>query len=300
MSSLDPKQLTAFASVVMHGAFKPAAEELSLSLPAVSLRIKALEDELGRRLLVRGKNARPTPAGKMLMQHIQQSRLMEAGFLEALSGKSDWQSLEVAVNADSLASWFLPAIGPSLERMKLLLNLQVDDQDHTLSLLKSGEVVGCITTQSKAVAGCIAEPLGLMRYRCVASPLLRERLRVGLNARQPLGIHQLLSHPAICFNRKDGLQDQFLKMRFGVDSPNYTRHYVPAVDAFHQALTTGLGWGMEATIQHQQDFKAKKVVDLFPGYEVKLGLFWQHWSRESVHAARLTELVKKAARKYLT
>ena len=299
MKTLDPKQLAAFASVIEHGTFKAAAQSLNLTLPAVSLRLKSLEDELGRRLLIRGKNARPTPAGRMLMNYVQKSRLLEGEFFETLSGKSVWQSLEVAVNADSLASWFLPAVGPSLERMKLLLNLHVDDQDHTLALLKSGEVAGCVTTQSKAVAGCIAEPLGVMRYRCVASPQLRDQLRLGLSARQALGIHQLLCHPAVCFNRKDALQDQFLKLRFGVDTPQYPRHYVPAADAFHKALISGLGWGMEATIQHPNDYKVKNVVDLFPGFTVDLALFWQHWARESVHAARLTDVVKKAARKCL-
>ena len=294
---IDSKQLAAFVSVVSTGSFKAAANDLNLTLAAISLRVKALETSLGQRLLVRGKQNRPTAAGRALMNYHQQLRMLEADFAERLAPEATkLHALEIAVNADSIASWFLPGIKPHLDQLHLQLHLQVDDQEHTLALLKHGDVAGCVTTQKKAVAGCIALPLGSMRYRCVATPQLRDKLRSGKSS---LGIHQLLAHPAICFNRKDGLQDEFLRQHFGLKHANYPRHYIPAIDAYQYALLNSMGWGMQSTIQDNETFKSKRMIDLFPGRYIDVALFWQHWSRETSYAARLTQAIKKAAAKYL-
>src|SRR5690606_23585710 len=152
---IDPRQLDALAAVVEHGGFGPAARSLKLTLSAVSLRLKSLEDQLGQRLLVRGKRVRATPAGQALLGHVKQVRLMEADLLAGLRGGETragegWQSLSVAINADSVATWFLPAVAPLLARQRLLLEIVIDDQDHTHDALKSGDVVGCVTTRADA------------------------------------------------------------------------------------------------------------------------------------------------------
>jgi LysR family transcriptional regulator, chromosome initiation inhibitor len=132
---LDARQLEALAAVIEHGSFKIAAQALSLTLAAVSLRVKSLEATLGQRLLVRGKKVHATPSGQALPAHVKQLRLMEADLLDALPGASargpQMQSLSVAVNADSMASWFLPGVAPACKRHRLLFDVVVDDQDHT-------------------------------------------------------------------------------------------------------------------------------------------------------------------------
>jgi LysR family transcriptional regulator, chromosome initiation inhibitor len=295
--NLEPRQLEALSQVVAHCSFTGAAESLNMSLAAISLRVKALEEAVGQRLVTRGKTVKATPAGRVVLAHIRQLELLNTDLKERLQPASKGQSqLAVAVNADSINSWFLPGLKVELQSQQLLIDIHIDDQDHTLALLKEGAVVGCITTQEKAVPGCIAQPLGSMRYRCVASPALRELLRKGNRAIQS---HDLLSYPAVCFNRKDGLQDLFLAQHFGLRGIQYARHYIPAVDGFHQALVSGIGWGLEATIQSPEVFKAKQLVDLFPGKTVDVPLFWQHWSRETSAAHRLTSAILKAAKKYL-
>jgi LysR family transcriptional regulator, chromosome initiation inhibitor len=205
----------------------------------------------------------------------------------------------VAVNADSIASWFLPGLADSLLELGVVLDVHLDDQDHTLALLKEGAVVGCLTTQSKPVAGCRAMPLGAMRYRCVAAPSLVERLRAKGNKTGSLAVHELLRIPAVCFNRKDRLQDQFLATHFGLKHLSYPRHYFPAVDAFHLALVSGIGWGMESSLQYPEAFKAKRLIEVFPGKVVDVPLYWQHYEREGVLAQQLTRLVATVARKRL-
>ena len=291
---LDARQLDALAAVIEHGGFGPAAQALNLTLAAVSLRIKALEEGLGQRLLVRGKTVRATAAGQALLAHVKQLRLMEADLLGGLQGGgakdgARWQNLSVAINADSVASWFLPGVAPLLKRHRLLLEIVIDDQDHTHDALKSGDVVGCVTTLAQPMRGCVAEPLGVMRYRCVAAPEVVQRCTTPRGAVSP---HQLLAHPAIIFNRKDALQDAFLEQHFGLKQPHYPRHYTPAVDAFERAIELGLGWGMVP----EQDLGGRPgLQEVLPGATVDVVLYWQHWEREPLSAQRLTAAVKAAA-----
>jgi LysR family transcriptional regulator, chromosome initiation inhibitor len=298
----DPRQLAAFDATVQTGSLSAAALTLRITLAATSLRIKALEESLGQRLLVRGKVARATPAGQALLTHIKQVRLLEADLQHTLqpaggSKGAMHQNISVAVNADSLASWLFPGIQAALQKHKLTLNVTVDDQDHTLEWLKNGDVIGCVTTLATPLRGCIAEPLGTMRYRCVAAPSLRDKL---LGKKATIGLHQLVTLPAIAFNRKDGLQDQFLQQCFGVTDLSYPRHYIPAVDAYSHALHNALGWGMQADIQAPNDLPNGVLVDLFPGQFVDVPLFWHHWQREAPQAGRLTLAIKAAAGKLLS
>lgn len=299
---LDARQLETLAAVLEHGGFGPAAAALHLTLAAVSLRIKALEVALGQRLLVRGKTVRATPAGQALLGHVKQLRLMEADLVGGLrtpggqDGDSSWQSLSVAVNADSLASWFLPGVATQLMRHRLLLDLVIDDQDHTHEALKNGDVVGCVSTQQRPMRGCLAEPLGVMRYRCVAAPSLVGKFRTRSGA---VSVHRLLATPAVIFNRKDALQDAFLAQHFDLCSPQYPRHCVPAVDAFESALEHGLGWGMVPELYLGERLGHQTLVEVLPGSTVDVALYWHHWERESVSAARLSATVKQAARTVL-
>lgn len=294
---LDARQLEALVAVIEHGSFGAAAEQLHLTLAAVSLRVKALEESLGQRLLVRGKRLRATAAGQALLAHARQLQLMEADLLASLPGHApaagrDWQRLSVAVNADSVAAWFLPGVAPLLRQQRLLLDVVIDDQDHTHDALKNGEVSGCVTTLGQPLRGCVAESLGVMRYRCVARPALVQQCRTTHGAVSP---HQLIALPAVIFNRKDALQDAFLERHFGLRQAGYPRHFVPATDAFMAALELGLGWGMVPEQELAQREGRPQLVDLLPGATVDVTLYWQHWLREPLSAQRLTQAVKAAA-----
>jgi LysR family transcriptional regulator (chromosome initiation inhibitor) len=298
---LDAKQLEALAAVLEQGGFGPAAQALNLTLAAVSLRIKGLESALGRRLLVRGKTVRATPAGQALLAHVKQLRLMEADLLGGLVGHrpgatTTWQTLSVAVNADSLASWFVSGVAASLARHRLLLDVVIDDQDHTHESLKNGDVVACVSTQPQPMRGCLAELLGVMRYRCVAATALVQKCRTQTGA---LSVHSLLATPAVVFNRKDGLQDVFLAQQFHLTTPQYPRHFVPAVDAFERALEYGMGWGLVSELQLAHRAGRPELVEVLPCSAVDVALYWHHWEREPASAQRLTQAVKQAARRVL-
>jgi len=289
---LDARQLEALAAVIEGGSFGAAAKALSLTLAAVSLRIKSLEAALGQRLLVRGKQVRATPAGQALLGHVKQLRLMEADLMAGLpgagAGAPALQSLSVAVNADSLASWFLPGVAPALQQHRLLLDVVVDDQDHTHDALQHGDVTGCVTTLAQPMRGCVAEPLGIMRYRCVAAPALMAQWGAALP-------HRMLRSPAVIFNRKDALQDAYLAQHFNLQGALYPRHFVPAVDAFELALELGLGWGMVPELLLRSRNGRAPLQEVVPGRPVDVVLYWQHWAREPLAAQRLTQAIKQAA-----
>jgi LysR family transcriptional regulator (chromosome initiation inhibitor) len=289
---LDARQLEALAAVIEGGSFGAAAKTLSVTLAAVSLRIKSLEAALGQRLLVRGKQLRATPAGQALLTHVKQLRLMEADLMAGLPGAgadtARMQTLSVAVNADSLTSWFLPGVAPAVQQHRLLLDVVVDDQDHTHDALKSGDVVGCVTTLAQAMRGCVAEPLGIMRYRCVAVPALVAEWGAALP-------HLMLRSPAVIFNRKDALQDAWLAQHFNLQAALYPRHFVPAVDAFELALELGMGWGMMADLMLAARTGRAPLQEVMPGHPVDVVLYWQHWAREPLAAQRLTQAIKRAA-----
>jgi LysR family transcriptional regulator, chromosome initiation inhibitor len=299
---LDARQLDAFAAVMEHGSFGTAAKALNITLAAVSLRIKSLEAGMGQRLLVRGKQVRATPAGQALLGHVKRVRLLEADLLDgspfAPGDQTSWQSLSVAINADSLTSWFLPGVAAAL-RHGLLLDIVIDDQEHTHDALSSGDVSGCVTTLAQSIRGCVAEPLGVMRYRCVASPELVAQWGGDSSPDRIATPHELLRGPAVVFNRKDALQDAFLAQHCQLRATAYPRHLVPAVDAYEAAIEQGMGWGMLSELHLASRGHRPPLQEVMPGCTVDVMLYWQHWSREAAAAQRLTQAVKQAGRSML-
>src|SRR5690606_15984403 len=112
MSGLDPAQLEAFSAVIDEGSLEAAARRLQVTPSAVSQRIKSLESRLGQVVVRRTRPAEPTEAGRVLLRLATQNQLIEHEALAALRGGMDAEPLRVplAVNADSLSTWFLPAL----------------------------------------------------------------------------------------------------------------------------------------------------------------------------------------------
>lgn len=297
---LDPKHIQALSAVASEGSFLGAAKLLNLTPAAITQRIKSLESSIGALVLIRGKVVRLTPQGQAILNYQQKADWLEQDLLQSLNlegkqykGRKRWRSLRVAINADSLATWLLPGVHETLSQHGLLLDVVIDDQDHTHEALRAGEVMGCVTTLADPMKGCLSEPLGVMRYRCVANQTLIERIQTSVGQ---ITAHRLLAQPAIIFNRKDALQDRYLFEQFGLEKPIYPKHFMPALDAFETAIGLGLGWGMVpelslATLQTR--FEVKDLVD---GCFVDVALYWQHWAREAPYAAALSQAIKAAAK----
>lgn len=291
--AIDSKQSEAFLGVAETGSFEQAAERLHLTPSAVSLRVRALETALGQALIVRGRPCRATHAGRQLLQHLQRARLMEQDLLSGMAGAQDdgggFFNAALAVNADSLATWLLPAVAQVLQRERITLELVVDDQTHTYALLEAGLVNACVSAEPHAMRGCVAEPLGHMRYRLVASPAFAAQwFRRGVTRAAAQRA------PAVVFNRKDQLHADALLRTLGLPASAYPAHYVPASEPFVAAVRLGLGYGMVPVLQIGDAIERGELVDVLPDAATDVALYWHCWAQQSPRLDRLTRCVQEA------
>lgn len=266
------------AAVVDEGTLDAAARRLHITPSAVSQRIKTLEQQVGRVLLVRSKPARATDAGTVVVRLARQLALLEHDARTALGGESDDLDVRVtvplAVNADSLATWFLPPLARLSREHPVCFELHRDDQEYTTGQLEEGLVMGAVTSQAEAVAGCSVEPIGTMAYRAVATPAyVADWLPDGAT---PAALERA---PVLDFNRKDELQTDWLHAR-GVDPAAPPRSHVPSSADFAAAVRLGMGWGMLPRFQSEDDLAAGRLVEL-GGPVIDVPLFWQQWNLRS-------------------
>ncbi len=176
MNEFDPAALRCLAALADERGFERAAQRLSITQSAVSQRLRALEAQVGQPLVVRSRPLRLTEAGKVLLRFARQLQALRVDVARELGERVAPQSrLAIAVNADSLATWWAGAVGPFCAAQSLLLELVVEDQDVGLRRMKAGEVAACLCGSERPVAGARCLPLGAMRYRAVASPAAAPR-----------------------------------------------------------------------------------------------------------------------------
>ncbi|GHG91124.1 LysR family transcriptional regulator ArgP [Pseudodonghicola xiamenensis] len=284
----DPAQLAALAAVLRQGSFDAAAADLGVTPSAVSQRIKALEDRVGAALVHRASPCTATPMGARIAKHAEDVGLLEAQLSRdlALDPGPGPARLKLAVNADSLATWFVPAMAAVSD---LLFDLVIDDQDHSADWLKRGAVSAAVSAHDQPVTGCDAYPLGSLRYLATASPSFMARwFPDGVTA------EALARAPCMIFNAKDRLQRQW------IETVTHRRlsppaHSLPSTTAFTDAALAGLGWGMNPAHLVAEHLRQGRLVPVLPDRPLDVGLSWQV-SRVMAPALRpLTRAVRTAA-----
>lgn len=275
MKNLDPAGLDCLAALADDASFERAARRLSITQSAVSQRLKSLEAQVGRLLIVRSRPLRLTEPGKVLLRFARQMHAMRSDIARELGAAVPAQErLPIAVNADSLATWVLPALD-DLVREGLSLELVVDDQDFTHDWLRQGAVLGCVSTVREALRGCRVAPLGVMRYTAVASPAFIKRELAG-DARG-LNHGNFARLPFLIFNRKDDMQQQWVSLAFGVRSPGLRERFVPSSEAYVRAAVMGWGVGVVPLVQVQGLIDGGSLVPLKPDVMLEVELFWHQW-----------------------
>lgn len=292
----DPDQLAALAAVISEGSFDAAARALTITPSAVSQRIKALEQQVGQIVVRRTKPCTATESGQALVRLAHQYALLESETLTLIRGSSDAampSRIPVVVNADSLASWFLPAIAEQATTIGTLFDLSAEDQDHSAALLRDGSVMAAVTTEPIAIQGCRSQKLGSMRYLPVAAPGFVDRYLSGDTFADSMAVA-----PMLRFNRKDALQDQFLR-KITRRRLNPPVHYIPSSWDFVTAVVLGLGWGMVPEQVAEEDLASGRLINIGDGKYLDVALYWQHWRLESPALSALTDAVTAAAGKAL-
>ena len=302
---LDPARLDALAAVVEEGSFEAAARRLHVTASAVSQRVKALEQQAGQVLVLRARPCRPTGAGRTLVRLAGQIATLRAEAAREVTGAGDLLRLPVAVNADSLSTWFPTALVGLPEHV--LVDLHREDQDHSAELLRDGAVMAAVTADARAVQGCRVRPLGAMRYLAVAAPGFHERWFGGAAGGPGDLAAGLRVAPHLTFNRKDGLQDRFVERVIGRSTgtvgtvgtvgphPPRPVHYVPSSSAFVELVPAGLGWGMVPE-NAASDLVAGGILVPLDDEGLDVPLYWQHWRIDAPSLVDLTLRVERVAR----
>lgn len=280
--SVDIPQLRTLLAVIDHGSFEAAADELHVTQPAISQRIRALESAVGHVLVRRSRPATVTEAGTVYLRLARQViALTDQARDDLAHGMSPTTRLPIAVNSDSLGTWVLPALAPLADRISF--DLHREDEAHSITLLRDGTVMAAITTHGRPVQGCTVHRLGAMRYR----PMVAAHRYDTWFPSGP-GVDSLAATPVVVFDRKDDLQDAQLRA-WGVDPALPPRHHVPASADFATAVRLGMGWGMLP--EGQADDPGLRAID--DGYR-DVTLYWQQWGVATRGLDEVGEAVRRA------
>lgn len=285
---LDPAQLAALAAVHRRGSFELAAAELHVTASAVSQRIKALEETAGTLLIRRGQPCQATEPGLRLIRHHDEIALLERTLAQDLPGLAPGPAtLRIAVNADSLATWVIPALAAT---EGLLFDLVIDDQDVSQDWLRRGEVVAAITSHPGPLQGCDTLPLGALRYRATASP--------GYIARWfPDGVtpEALRQAPTLTFSDKDQLQDRWVSRHLRPQRQALPTHRMASSQAFVDACLAGLGWGMNPEALVRPHLASGALRELLPETPLDVPLHWQFTRLAAPALGPVTQAIRRAA-----
>jgi LysR family transcriptional regulator, chromosome initiation inhibitor len=290
---LQSDHLRALVAVIDHGTFDAAARELRLTPSAVSQRIKSLEIGVGRVLVQRTKPVRATVSGEVVLRLGRQIALLEHEAFLVLGDREQTPdqrvSMPIAVNADSLATWVLPALAQIPQDHRIFFAIHSEDESHTAELLKDGTVMAAITSAAEPVQGCSVRKLGKMRYRPMASQDFAARWFA-----DGADVDSLAVAPMLVFDEKDDLQDRYLRRRTRrlLLPP---RHHIPASADFARAIGLGLGWGMVPDTAQVTDGLVEIDADRF----IDVPLYWQQWKLESNLLGLVADAIVDAARTYL-
>ncbi len=289
---IDIKLTAALAAVIDEGGFEVAAGRLGITQSAVSQRLRVLEEQLGAPVLVRSTPPRPTAVGQVVLRHYRKVALLEEDVWNELRSEAVGPTrLSLAVNADSVATWFLEAVQPLLASGRIMLDIHIDDQDVTEDLLQAGDVVGCVSTRRTRFRGCECVRLGRMDYLCVATPQFAQTWF-------PDGLTQtaIAAVPAVVFNRKDTVHDRFLAQLFpqGMKGECGPRHYVPSSETFVEYILAHLAYGLVPKTQAQRHLDDGLLINLSPQHHWPVHLYWHYWNIGSHSLDALTQCFMKA------
>ncbi|MDW6001911.1 LysR family transcriptional regulator ArgP [Vibrio mangrovi] len=294
MRGLDYRWIEALDRVILQGSFERAADDLCISQSAVSQRIKQLERFLAQPVLVREQPLRLTVTGTKLIGLYRKVCLLEQELIPDFIDEIRPVSVSIASNADSLATWLLPALIPVMQAGQVELNIQVTLESRTIDKLKSGEVAGAISLESEPLNGCIAEYLGRVDYLCVATPAFHQQyFSSGVCA------GTLKKAPAICFDQHDQMHQEFLKRHFGISTHAIIHHTIASSEAFVKLALSGTAYCLISEIQIQDELARGTLINITPDYVFTNEMYWHHWQLETGVMRQISHAVLNYARLHL-
>ncbi|NAW55250.1 ArgP/LysG family DNA-binding transcriptional regulator, partial [Vibrio sp. V41_P2S12T139] len=276
--------------------FERAAEHLFVSQSAISQRIKQLEKFLAQPVLIRSQPPKPTLIGKKLLGLYRRVRLLEHEILPELKNDTSTRpvQLSLATNADSLATWLLPALQNVMKQRQVELKLTIYGEYRSIEKLKSGEVTGAISLESQPIPGCRADYLGRIDYVCVASPEFYQRyFSKGVNNQT------LAKAPAVSYDQYDDLHKTFLTEHFNVNPDSVIHHNISSSEAFLKVALAGVAYCLIPRLQITDELDRGVLVDVTPGFLMSHRIYWHHWQLETGVLQEISHAIVGYAQQHL-
>ncbi|EOX4463867.1 LysR family transcriptional regulator ArgP [Vibrio alginolyticus] len=296
MRGLDYKWIEALDAIVYQGSFERAAEHLFVSQSAISQRIKQLEKFLAQPVLIRSQPPKPTPIGKKLLGLYRRVRLLEHEILPELKNDTSTRpvQLSLATNADSLATWLLPALQNVMKQRQVELKLTIYGEYRSIEKLKSGEVTGAISLESQPIPGCRADYLGRIDYVCVASPEFYQRY-----FSKGVKNQTLAKAPAVSYDQYDDLHKTFLTEHFNVNPDSVIHHNISSSEAFLKVALAGVAYCLIPRLQITDELDRGVLVDVTPGFLMSHRIYWHHWQLETGVLQEISHAIVGYAQQHL-
>ena len=294
MSTYDHSHLEALWHVAREGSFERAGRALGVTSSAVSQRVKALETRLGHRLINR-RPCGPTEVGMKLCRHFDEMNLLQHNLQAELrqEGVADTDApltIRVAVNADSLASWFPTVMLRAFSELNVRLDIAADDQSVTADRLKTGDALAAVTEERTPLPGFRRIPLGSLAYIPVAAPEFMERC-----FHEGVTLQALSRSPSIHYDRKDQIQMDWITQQFGETPSTLVPQWIPSYSGYIQCCLNGLGWGLVPLQNAVPHIQRGELVELMPSAPLKTQLYWQMGNRGGETMENLAQIVTEVA-----
>ena len=274
MSGFDYKLLSALSAIIEMQSFDLAARKLSISQSAISQRIKSLEEGIGHPILVRRHPIELTAIGEQLLSHYNKVQQLEQELIPTLLPDVPTKPMKVslAVNADSIATWFIKALKPVLKEHLVELNLLIEHEERTLDKLRSGEATGAVSAIEKPLNGYRSFELGQMKYCLVSSKSFqRKHFANGVTKKS------LIMAPGISYDHKDAMHERYISKHFGLAASEYYCHRVRSSEAFVELAKQGVAYCLLPELQIENELLSGELVKLCPDKELVGTLYWHSW-----------------------
>jgi LysR family transcriptional regulator, transcription activator of glutamate synthase operon len=200
-------QLDNFIAVAKHKHFTKAAQQQSVSQPALSRSIIKLEQELGVQLFVReGRTVRLTPYGEMFLHHAIQAQTFLQKGVEEIQEK-------ISIECGEISVAFLHTLGPHLIP-KLIAKFKKMNPNVTFQLYQGANDYLLHQVEQGVVDMCLSSPPAISK-KFETTKLKTESLYLVVPIQHHLAnnasvsFHQLKEEEFICFKKGYGLRSIF-------------------------------------------------------------------------------------------
>lgn len=294
----DLQRLRTFLAVYRAGTFTRAAQELHLTQPAVSLHIKALEQQIGKQLFTRAaRGVTPTASGRELAQAVAPHVDALEGTLDRTSGSPDaiGESLHIGGPEEFLASLVFPELVSEMhDGVRIRMYFGVDTP--VMRRLTSGELDLAILTFNPNVRGIDTQPLCFEYLDLVGTPQWAERL-AGLDA-TPAGAAMLVDIPIAAYEEDLPLVRQYWQSVFRVPPVLRANLVANGLRPCMQFALRGLGITVLPSHMSAAAVASGDLVRLLTPAEpsrTRLHLAWRAGGLRRASLARVHERISTAA-----